>query len=75
MTLEQIFNEVDRLNAQEFMRLLEHVEERRKRDWARDFDEAVEALREGLSEDEINEMVQAMNGEYVKPSDDTQWQD
>jgi len=63
MTLEQIFKEVDRMDDQEFNRLLEHIERRRKQTWAHAFNETVAALREGLTGEEVAEMVEAMNGE------------
>ncbi len=75
MTLDQVIREVDRLDKEEFRLLVEHVEQRQKQEWTQAFDEAVEALREGLTEEEVSEMVQAMNAEYIKPMDDEQWRD
>jgi hypothetical protein len=75
MTLEQLIKEVDRLDDQQFKRLLEHIEQRRRQVWGRAFDEVVAALREGLTPEQVDEMVQAMHAEYIKPVDDSKWQD
>ncbi len=75
MTLDQVIREVDRLDKEEFKLLIDHIEQRQKREWAQAFDEAVEALREGLTDDEVSELVQAMNAETIKPTDDDQWRD
>ncbi len=75
MTLDQVIREVDRLDKEEFRLLVEHIEQRQKQEWAQAFDEAVEALQEGLTEEEVNEMLRAMNAEYIKPMDDAQWRD
>lgn len=64
MTLDQVMREVDRLDKEDFRRLVEHIEQRQKQQWEQAFDEAVEALQEGLTKEEVNEMVQAMNASW-----------
>lgn len=79
MTLDQIIKEIDRMDEADIERLLIHIEQRRGRDmgddWTQAFDQAVDALREGLTREEIDAMVQAMNAEYIKPADEDQWRD
>ncbi len=75
MTLDQVIREVDHLDKEDFRLLVEHIEQRQKQEWVQAFDDAVEALQEGLTEKDVSEMVQAMNAEYIKPMDDAQWRD
>lgn len=41
----------------------------------RRLDAAVEALREGLTQAELDEMTDAMNTEYIEPFDEDVWKD
>lgn len=64
MTLEQLFQAVDHLSYEELRELHEYVERRRREATearVKAFDEAVAALQEGLSEEEIEEIVAAIN--------------
>ncbi len=36
---------------------------------------AVDEIREGLTEAEIDEMIAAMNEEYIEPFDESEWQE
>ena len=65
MTLDQSISAVDRLDDHEFKLLFEHINRRQKQEWARSFDEVVEALRDGLTQEELDEMTAAMNAEYI----------
>jgi len=75
MTLANLLKEVDRLSEKELQQLQEHINRRRRTARLKAFDEAVAALREGLTEKQIEEMEQAMNAEYAEPVDLDEWRD
>jgi hypothetical protein len=85
LTLSELFQIVDQLPDNEFVALREHMlaqhpesgsmsgmsgEER-----ARRLMEGLAHLVEGLTPSEIEEMVAAMNEEYLEPPDDSEWLD
>lgn len=78
MSLEQLLHQIDQLTGDELRQLQEHIERRRREaaeERVRAFDEVVAALREGLTEQEIEEIIAAINAEYIEPFDDSQWRD
>ncbi len=78
MTLDELFHQINQLGDDELRQLQEHIEQRRREAAearARAFAEAVEALREGLTEEQIAEIVEAMNYEHVEPYDEDEWRE
>jgi len=78
MTLEEIMKAVEALPADELSMLKTHIQEREKQFQSRKkidmsvVREAIAEIQEGLSEQEIREIVAAMNEEYIEP-DDADW--
>jgi len=85
MTLQELIKAIDQLSYQDLDLLRRHMDEREHQtrlaqnltpeERIQRLDAAAAALREGLTEEEIADMVQAINGEYVKVAGDDQWQD
>jgi hypothetical protein len=78
MDLQALKEAVDQLPADEFQELKQHIDERAQQFQQTQDDveariAALEAgfaeLREGLSPDELAELVIAMNYEYIEPDD------
>lgn len=83
MTLKEIIQLVDQLSPEEKNELRDYLtpiesvdinklspEERIRR-----MEEAIKAIREGLSQVELDEMIEAMNYEYIEHVDDDIWRD
>jgi hypothetical protein len=84
MTLKEMIEAVDSLTPSERRELrayLEHqegqqnqsalsIEERLNR-----LNAGFAAIVEGMTPEQIDEMVEAMNAEYIEPWDETEWQD
>ena len=75
MTLAELLAEIEKLNDRDFQRLQEFVEERRRQQVVRDFDAAIAALQEGLSEEEVASIKQALNQDYIEEPDTDQWRE
>jgi hypothetical protein len=75
MTLQDVKNAVDQLNRDQLDELLAHIEKRRKEEWKQAFNAAVDEIREGLTDAQIKEMVDAMNQDYIEDVDLDQWRD
>ncbi len=85
MTLQDVKQAVDRLSPGERRKLREYLAQRESTEQPvleltpeeriRRLDAAVEALREGLTQQELDEMTEAMNTEYIEPIDEDQWKD
>jgi hypothetical protein len=75
MTLDELFSAINHLNDEEFKALQDYIEQKRRENWAKAFDEAVQALHEGLSKEEVEEIVRAINTEYIEPVNEEQWRD
>jgi hypothetical protein len=75
MTLEDIKRELDsiHLSEEELRNLREHIERLERRKQAKTLLAALDELVEGLSEDQIHEMEQAINVEYIKPWNEAEW--
>lgn len=77
--LQTIFEAIDRLPPDELEQVHNHVVERRtlQKQIAEEsveeriaaLNEAFAEMREGLSEAELAEMIEAMNSEYISPKD------
>ncbi|MCB9436255.1 MAG: hypothetical protein H6673_04580 [Anaerolineales bacterium] len=77
-TLDQLKQAINQLTPDELTQLQQHIDAHRQHlqhlvddpnAWMAQLDSAVAAIREGLSEEEIQDMTDAMNAEYVNPQD------
>lgn len=86
MTLDELKRAVDRLSGEEFRQLRDYVNQRAAHKQAdtelrigtMNVDtlmQAVEQIREGLTEEEIETMVAAMNEEYIEPFNEAEWRE
>lgn len=78
MTLANLLKEVDRLSEEELQKLQAYIDRRRRETAKARADalmEAIDKLREGLTEEQIEEMEQAMNAEYAESVDLDEWRD
>lgn len=85
MTLQDVIKAVDRLSPEELRELRSYLDQRESTDQytheltpeerIRRMDAAVEAIREGMTQEQIDEMIEAMNAEYVEPFDEDAWKD
>ena len=86
MTLDELIKAVDTLSSEEFRQLRNYVNQRHVheqvdtelRAGTMNVDalmRAVDQIREGLTEEEIETMVAAMNEEYVEPFDEAEWRE
>jgi hypothetical protein len=74
MSLKEMIEAVDRLSPDEMRQLREHIEQKERETGKRELDiEAIEQvfadLREGFSEEDLDELEWAMNVEYIEPAD------
>jgi hypothetical protein len=73
MTLADVIQAVARLSPEERRQLRDYLDRYGEAPKKNDFDafmQALEAVREGLTEKEFSEIEQAMNAEYIEPLDD-----
>jgi hypothetical protein len=85
MTLREVIKALDDLSDEELNELRGQLEQRlapqasgrgaTPEERIRRLNTAASAIREGFSDSEWAEVVQAMNDEYVEPIDDAQWKD
>jgi hypothetical protein len=83
MTLQDVMKAVDRLSADELRELRRYLDQRESTaaleltpdERARRLDKAFEQLREGLTQEQLDEMTGAMNAEYIEPFDEDLWKD
>ena len=80
MTLRELITAVDSLSLDDLLRLREHIQQReRERKYqigTMDIDAilgGIEIMRQGLTENQFNEMIDAMNEEYIEPVDESEW--
>jgi hypothetical protein len=75
MTQEEIKRELDstQLSEEDLRNLREHIERLERRKQAKALLAALDELVEGLSEDQLHEMEQAINMEYIKPWNEGEW--
>jgi len=85
MTLQDVIKAVETLSPEELRQLREFLDQLEgtpspahdlpPEERIRRLDAAVEALREGLTQAELDEMTDAMNTEYIEPFDKDEWKD
>lgn len=85
VNLQDMKNAIDRLTPEERRELRQYLEQRESTEQLthelspeeriRRLEEAVKALREGLTQAELDEMTDAMNAEYIEPVDEDVWKD
>jgi hypothetical protein len=79
MTLDKLKEAIDQLSADERQHLREYIEQHEtpstKKLDMRALDQVFAELREGFSEEDLDELEWAMNVEYVEPLDESEWQD
>jgi hypothetical protein len=79
MTLDKLKEAINTLSREERQHLREYIEQRetppaKKLDMDA-LDQIFAELREGFSEEDLDELEWAMNVEYVEPLDESEWQD
>ncbi len=85
MSLQAMKKAVDSLSPQERRELREYLEQRESveapahelspEDRIRHLDAAAKAIREGMTQVELDDMIEAMNAEYVEIVDEDEWTD
>jgi hypothetical protein len=85
MTLQELYQTVNQLSPEERTQLRAYLEQEDAQDLpahtlspeerARKLDAAFNQLREGLTPEEIKEMTEAMNSEYIESWDESEWTD
>jgi DNA-binding GntR family transcriptional regulator len=85
MNLQQVKEAIDRLTPEELRELRAYLAERETmppaqhdlppEERARRLDEAFIKMREGLTSEQLEEIVAAMNEEYIEPWDESEWTD
>ena len=78
MTLDELIKAVDTLSGEELRQLRDYVNSRPLYELSPEqriqmLDEASQAIREGLTQEELNEMTAVMNEEYIEPVDEAEW--
>jgi uncharacterized protein YeeX (DUF496 family) len=80
MTLNELIKAVDALSEEELRQLRDYVNQRpvhrlSAEERIRMLEEASAAIREGLTQAELSEMISAMNEEYIEPFDESEWRE
>lgn len=85
MTLQDVLKVIDRLLPEELRELRAYLDqlegastpahELPPEERIRCLDAAVEALREGLTQTDLDAMTDAMNAEHIEPFDEDVWKD
>lgn len=83
MTLSEILKAVDALTLDERRQLRDYLDRHESESLRRShfspeqriqmLEEASAAIREGLTQDELEQMIAAMNEEYIEPWDESEW--
>ena len=71
--LQELIKTIDELSWAELEQLQLYINRRRERsaeERIRMIDEAVAGIREGMTQDDLNEMAAAMNKEIIEPMDE-----
>jgi len=78
MTLQELIQAIDALPPEDLRRLREHIQQREQKHGLRagtmDIDallQAARAIRADMNEVEFDEMIVAMNEEYIEPTDES----
>jgi hypothetical protein len=84
MILADVFKLVDQLSSAVLREVRAYIDEREQQvskpemtpeQRFRRLEEGFAGIREGLSEEELAELTDAMNAEYIEPWDESEWQD
>ena len=85
LSLQEVFRAVDQLSAEELAELRAYVNQREvqiqpahklsPQERARKLDDAFNRFSEDLTSKELDEMIIAMNEEYIEPWDESEWKD
>lgn len=81
MTLQELKTAISELSTEDLRILESYIHDRRKLlETAKPLnvealEQAIEAMREGLTEEDLDEIEWAMNVEYIEPLDESEWQD
>jgi uncharacterized protein YeeX (DUF496 family) len=85
MTLQDVKKAIDNLSPEERRELREYLERRESsepfaqvlspEERIRRMDAAVETIRAGMSQAELDDMTAAMNAEYIEPFDEDVWRE
>jgi hypothetical protein len=72
MSLDQLYQEIDKLNPDELQQIQKYIEQRRREASEARADSLMQAfdkLREALTEQQLEDMERAMNSKYSEPPD------
>jgi len=85
MNLQEVMKAIDHFSPEELHELRAYLDRHEAQNLppcalspeerARRLDEAFAQLREGLTPEQLDEMTNAMNEEYIEPWDESEWQD
>lgn len=90
MTLDEIMREVHHLSDEELHHLRNYIDQIQTKtqtdrleplikespeESIRQLDTAFAEIREGLTQEQIDEMIEAMNAEYIEPFVEDEWKD
>ncbi len=85
LTLYDLKAAIDRLSSEELRELREYLDQRESaehftsgmtpQERARRLNEAFDQLREGLTQQQLDEITEAMNAEFIEPFDEDEWKD
>jgi uncharacterized protein YeeX (DUF496 family) len=77
MTLDEILQIVDKFSLKDKQQLREYLEREERKQLAnekiRRLDAGFAAMRQGLSEADLDAITHAMNEEYIEPTDKADW--
>jgi hypothetical protein len=77
MTLNELIQAIETLTPEELQQLRARIEQRQREfvsGSANSLDRALAALRDGLTDEQIDQIEWAMNVEVIEPPDETAWQ-
>lgn len=78
MTISDLLNAVDTLSAEELVMLRERLEQRQHHiagETPDQLEHALDRLREGLTDEQLDQIEWAMNIEIIQPPDVSAWQE
>ena len=85
MIFEEILQVVDQLSENDRQRLRQYLDQNKEQirlargltpeERIQRLNAALDAIREGLTHKELDEMTAAMNEEYIEPWDESEWTD
>jgi len=78
MTMQDILRAIDRLTPDELRQLRDYIEQQQHQIAQIEItqlDRALEALREGLTSEQLDQLEWAMNVETLTPTDRSAWQE